>query len=136
MKIYYSAWSGSAKMLGKLSAPVRPTDLDNSRIRACCAGSRCGWGCLDYFFSRLSLFFLPLWETARCRLKYCLKGPVGSNIKSRKSKGSWHLQKKKKKKDQNRLNDFGLTVIQFSTQFRTGYTSESFDLYELIWLHF
>ena len=36
-----------------------------------------GGGCLDIFFSRLSfLFFLPLWETARYRLKYCLKGPL------------------------------------------------------------
>ena len=31
-----------------------------------------GWGCLDIFFSRLSsLFFLPLWEIAGYRLKYC-----------------------------------------------------------------
>ena len=35
------------------------------------------WGRLNnfslvYFF----LFFLPLWETARNRLKYCLKGPL------------------------------------------------------------
>ena len=29
------------------------------------------------FFSRLSfLFSFSLWETARCRLKYCLKGPL------------------------------------------------------------
>ena len=38
-------------------------------------------GCLDIFFSRLSLlFFLPLslslWETALIRLKYCLKVPL------------------------------------------------------------
>ena len=26
--------------------------------------------------SIISLFFLPLWETARYRLKYCLKGPL------------------------------------------------------------
>ena len=37
-----------------------------------------GGGCLDIFslvchFS----FFLPLWETAQYRLKYCLKGPLG-----------------------------------------------------------
>ena len=26
-----------------------------------------------------SLFFLPVWETARYRLKYCLKGPLNPN---------------------------------------------------------
>ena len=37
-----------------------------------------GGGCLDIFFlsSIFSLFFLTLWETARYRLKYCLKGPL------------------------------------------------------------
>ena len=35
-------------------------------------------GCLDIFFSRLSFLFLSpsLWETARYRLKNCLKGPL------------------------------------------------------------
>ena len=32
-----------------------------------------GGGCLE-FFSLVYLFFLTLWETARYRLKYCLKG--------------------------------------------------------------
>ena len=44
-------------MLGKLSVPGRPTNLDNSRARAYCACSRCGWGCLDIFFSHLSFLF-------------------------------------------------------------------------------
>ena len=36
-----------------------------------------GGGCLDIFLSSIiSLFFFPLWETARYRLKYCLKGPL------------------------------------------------------------
>ena len=52
--------------------------LDYSRARAYCACSRCGGGCLDIFtliypFSPLSP---SLWETARYRLKYCLKGPL------------------------------------------------------------
>ena len=34
-------------VLGKLSRPGRPTNLDNSMARAYCACSRCGWGCLD-----------------------------------------------------------------------------------------
>ena len=65
-------------MLGKLSVPGRPTSLDDSRARAYCACSRGGWGCLD-IFSLIYLFsFLSpsLWETARYRLKYCLKGPL------------------------------------------------------------
>ena len=41
-------------VLGKLSVPGCPTNLDNSRTRAYCTNSRCGWGCLDVFFSRLS----------------------------------------------------------------------------------
>ena len=61
--------SGGAKVLGKLPVLGRPTNLDYSRARACCACSRCG--CLS---------FIPLspclWETARYRLKYCLKGPL------------------------------------------------------------
>ena len=63
-------------VLGKLPVPGRPTNLDDSGARAYCACSRCGWGCLDiltllYPFSPLSP---SLWETARYRLKYCLKG--------------------------------------------------------------
>ena len=68
-------------MLGYLSVPGRPTNLDDSRARAYCACSRCGWGCLD-IFSLIYLFsFLSpsLWETARYRLKYCLKGPLNLN---------------------------------------------------------
>ena len=38
-------------VLGKLSVPGRPTDLDNSRARAYHACSKCGWGFfLDIFF--------------------------------------------------------------------------------------
>ena len=68
-------------MLSKLSVPVRPTNLDDSRARSYCACSLCGWGLFGHFFlsSIISLFFLPLWETARYRLKYCLKGPLSPN---------------------------------------------------------
>ena len=44
-------------VLGKLSVPGSPTNLDNSRARAYCATD---WGCLD-FFSLVYLFsFLSL----------------------------------------------------------------------------
>ena len=37
-----------------------------------------GWGCLDIFSLIYHFSFLSpsLWETARYRLKYCLKGPL------------------------------------------------------------
>ena len=71
-------WSGGAMVLGKLPVPGRSYTLDYSRARADCTCSTCGLGCLDIFtliypFSSLSP---SLWETARYRLKYCLKGPL------------------------------------------------------------
>ena len=53
--------------------------FDDSRASAYCACSKCGWGVVWTFLlsSILSLFLsLSLWETARYRLKYCLKGPL------------------------------------------------------------
>ena len=53
-------WSGGAQVLGKLSMPGRPTSLDDSRARAYCACSRCGWGLFGHFSLIFSVFFLPL----------------------------------------------------------------------------
>ena len=47
-------------MLGKLLVPGRPTNLENSRARAYCACSRCGWGCLDIFSLLYVFLFLSL----------------------------------------------------------------------------
>ena len=65
-------------MLGKLPVPGRPTIwmLVGQGPIALAGGA--GGGCLDIFspvchFSPLST---SLWETARYRLKYCLKGPL------------------------------------------------------------
>ena len=67
-------------VLGKLPVPGRPTNLDDSRARAYCACSRCGFGLVWTFYSQLSFLLSPsLWDTARYRLKYCLKRP--SNTK-------------------------------------------------------
>ena len=44
-----------------------------------------GGGCLD-IFSLAYLFFLPLWETARYGLKYCLKGPLNPKQPTNQSK--------------------------------------------------
>ena len=56
----------------------RPANLDYSRTGAYCACSGCGWGCLEIFSLIYHFSFLSpsLWETARYRLKYCLKGPL------------------------------------------------------------
>ena len=41
-------------VLGKLPVPGRPTNLNDSRARAYCACSRCGWGLFGHFYSQLS----------------------------------------------------------------------------------
>ena len=71
-------------VLGKLPAPGRPTNLDYSRASAYYAYSRCG-GVVWTFFSlvyHFSFLFPSLWETARYRLKYCLKGPLSPKNQS------------------------------------------------------
>ena len=65
-------------MLGKLPVLGRPANLDESRQGPIGLAVGAGGGCLDiftliYHFSPLSP---PLWQTARYRLKYCLKGPL------------------------------------------------------------
>ena len=96
-------------VLGKLTVPGRPTNLDNNRACACCACSRCRLGCLDNFVGRLSFvssfslslwetlfllsifppFFLPLWETTRSRLKYFLKEPLSPKQPTNQISLSW-----------------------------------------------
>ena len=66
-------------VLGKLPVPGRPTNLDESRAGAYGTCRGCGWGLFGHFYSHLSFlssFSFSLWETARYRLKYCLKGPL------------------------------------------------------------
>ena len=67
-------------VLGKLPVPGRPTIwiiVGQGPIALAVGAGGGGGGCLDiftllYHFSSLSP---SLWETARYRLKYCLKGP-------------------------------------------------------------
>ena len=70
--------SGGAMVLGKRSVPGRPTNLDKCSTRLTALAVGAGGKCLGIFFlsSIFPLFFLPLWETVRCRLKYGLKGPL------------------------------------------------------------
>ena len=71
-------WSGGAMGLGKLLVPVRPTIWITVGQGPTALAVGAGGGCLEifsliYHFSPLSP---SLWETARYRLKYCLKGPL------------------------------------------------------------
>ena len=70
-------WSGGAMALGKLPVPGRPTIWITVGQGPTALAVGAGGGCLDIFtliypFSPLSP---SLWETARYRLQYCLKGP-------------------------------------------------------------
>ena len=65
-------------VLDKLPVPGRPTSLTIVGQGPIVLAVGAGGGCLDiftllYLFSPLSP---SLMETARCRLKYCLKGPL------------------------------------------------------------
>ena len=69
---------GGAMVLGKLPVPGRPTIWISVGQRPTALAVGAGGGCLDIFtliypFSSLSP---SLWETARYRLKYFLKGPL------------------------------------------------------------
>ena len=75
---HHRGWSGGAMVLGKLPVPGRPTILMIVGQVPIALAVGAGGGCLDIFivlypFSPLSP---SLWETARYRLKYCLKGPL------------------------------------------------------------
>ena len=42
--VSFVGWLGGAMVLGKLPVPGRPSNLADSRARAYCACSGCGWG--------------------------------------------------------------------------------------------
>ena len=70
-----SGWSGGAMVLGNLPVSGRPTIWITVGQRSTALEVGAGEGCLDIF--TLDYPFSPsLWETARYRLKYCLKGPL------------------------------------------------------------
>ena len=74
-------WSGGAMVLGKLLVPGRSTVWIRLGQGPTALAVDAGGGCfdifsLDYHFSLLSP---SLRETARYRLKYCLKGQLSPN---------------------------------------------------------
>ena len=66
-------------VLGKLPVPWRPTIWFTVGQGPTALAVGAGGGCLE-IFTLVCPFFFPLspslWETARYRLKYCLKGPL------------------------------------------------------------
>ena len=65
-------------VLGKFPVPGRPTILISVGQGPIALAVGAGGGCLDIFILLYPFSPLPpsLWETARYRLKYCLKGPL------------------------------------------------------------
>ena len=74
----YRGCSCGAKVLDKLTVPGHPTILITVGQGHTALAVSAGEGCLDIFTLIYPFFPLSpsLWETARCRLKYCLKGPL------------------------------------------------------------
>ena len=71
-------WSGGAMVLGKLPVPGRPTIWMIVGQGPIVLAVGAGGGCLD-IFTFIYPFSPPspsVWERARYRLKYCLKGPL------------------------------------------------------------
>ena len=68
-------------VLGKLHVPGRPTILITVGQGPIALAVGAGGGGLDIFTLIYPFFPLSpsLWETARYRLKYCLKGPLNPN---------------------------------------------------------
>ena len=65
-------------VLGKLPVPARPTIWITVGQGPSALAVGAGGGLFGHLYSHLSFFPLSpsLWETARYRLKYCLKGPL------------------------------------------------------------
>ena len=65
-------------VLGRLPVPGRPTIWMTVGQGPTALAVGAVGGCSDIFslIYPISIFSLSLWETARYRLKYCLKGPL------------------------------------------------------------
>ena len=68
-------------VLGKLTVPGRPTIWMTVGQGPTALAVGADGGCLDIFslIYPISILSPSLWETARYRLKYCLKGPEAQN---------------------------------------------------------
>ena len=81
-------WWGGAMVLGKLPVPGRPTIWITVGQGPIALAVGAGWGRLDIFTLVYPFFPLSpsLWETARYRLKYCLKGPLNPKTTNQPTK--------------------------------------------------
>ena len=87
-------------VLGKPPVPGRPTILITVGQGPIALAVGAGWACLD--ICTLIYPFFPLspslWETARYRLKYCLKGPLNpkaptnQQVRNSRSKRAIHVR--------------------------------------------
>ena len=127
-------------MLGKLSVPGRPTSLDDSRARAYCACTRCGWGFFLDFFSLIYLFsFLSpsLWEKARYRLKYCLKGPLNPKQPTNQSRSHpRHLVGKRTAQKDTTIDTTSDSQVNSNLPNRRSPASLTFNNYFYLFLYF
>ena len=80
---------GSVMVLGKLPVPGCPTIWIVVGQGPIVLAVGAGEGLFGQFYSPLSSFSLSLWETARYRLKYCLKGPLNPKQQQQQQLKSW-----------------------------------------------
>ena len=84
-------------VLGKLPVPGRPTVWITVGQGPTALAVGAGGGCLDIFTLIYPFFpFSPsLWETARYRLKYCLKGPLNPKSTNQPKSNIFEIIKRK-----------------------------------------
>ena len=82
-------------VLGKLPVPGRPTIWITVGQGPTALAVGAGGGCLDIFTLLYPFFPLSpsLWETARYRLKYCLKGPLNPNQPTNLKEGQISMER-------------------------------------------
>ena len=78
-------------VLGKLPVPGRPTIWITVGQGPTALAVGAGGGCMDIFTLIYPFFPLSpsLWETARYRLKYCLKGPLNPKPTNQPTPGAF-----------------------------------------------
>ena len=110
-------------VLGKLPVPGRPTIWITVGQGPTALAVGAGGGCLDIFslIYPLSILSPSLWETARYRLKYCLKGPLSpiqptkkSNLSSLHILRSLDTEANKFYDRTNRLSDAALLTRSYT----------------------
>ena len=75
-------------VLGKLPVPECPSNFADSRARAYCACSGCGWGLFGHFYSHLSFL---------CSFSLSLgDGPIKTEILSQRTIPTSPVRQKKK----------------------------------------